>query len=441
MPYFKKAEGNKDVEGHDIYYHGTAGPLNVERYSYVDANTKMLVRAFEERGLPLTDFNGRNQIGTSIAQSTTVHGRRLSVNSAYIRPIRHNRPNLFIKTEAFATKLLIDPETKVAHGVKYIKNGIYHSAFATKEVIVSSGALNSPKLLMLSGIGPKYNLDALNIDVIADLKVGYNLMDHVTTDALIIALSNKTSTLVDGDELLSEVQNYHSQNPLKKVGPLSSTCTLNSVAFYKTEFSDDPEAPDIQYHFDSRNVREFYSDPTTYLATNVFPLSFYNGLAVRPLLLLPKSKGYLMLNLTDPVFGQPLIYSRFFTVKEDVDTLVAGMRFAVTLEDTPAFKLSGASYVKIPVQHCSHYVWGTYEYFVCLLTHYTSTIYHPTSTCKMGPKWDKEAVVDPRLRVYGIHKLRVVDASIMPKIVRGNTNAPVIMIAEKASDLIKEEWL
>ncbi|KAJ2944841.1 hypothetical protein O0L34_g1735 [Tuta absoluta] len=439
LPYFLKSENNRDVEAHNKYYHAVGGPLNVERYSYVDINTMMLVQAFKEKGLPVTDFNGERQIGTDISQSTSKDGRRWSTNVAYIRPIRGKRANLHVLTEAFATKIMIDPVTKTAIGVQYYKNGAYYSVYARKEVILSSGSLNSPKLLMLSGIGPKEHLLSLDLPVHADLRVGYNLQDHVTTDALIIALSNKTSTQVSGHQLFDEVYDYHTQHH-KKTGPLATTATLNAVAFIKTKFGFD-DIPDIQYHFDGRNAHEFYSDPTNYMASNVFPLAFYNALSARPLLLRPKSRGFVLLNQTDPVFGQPLIYPRFFTVKEDLDTLVAGMRFAVSMEETEAFRRSGAHYVKVPVEACVDYLWGSYEYFACLAMSYTSTIFHPVGTCKMGPKWDHDAVVDPRLKVYGIKKLRVIDSSIMPEIVRGNTNAPTIMIAEKGSDMIKEEWL
>ncbi|XP_072946590.1 glucose dehydrogenase [FAD, quinone]-like isoform X2 [Epargyreus clarus] len=438
LPYFKKSEHNRDIEGVDEKYHGYDGPLNVERFSYIDQNVVMLVKAFNEKGLPLTDFNGRNQFGTMVTQTTTKDGMRASTNRAFIRPIRYKRSNLDIVTDALVTGIIIEPNEKVACGVTYIKNGVVKSVYAKKEVIVSAGSLNSPRILMLSGIGPKEDLDSLNIPVFSNLKVGHNLQDHVTTESMLMQLTNATSTLVNINQIIDETKRYYKSK--YRDGILAQTGPLQITAFIKTQFAEDETAPDIQFHFDGRNQREFYSDPSSYLASETLPFSFYDSINVRPILLTPRSRGYLTLNRTNPLFGQPLIYPRFFTKQRDMDTLIAALKYAVTLEDTQPFIENQVKFIRRPIQACANYTWGTDEYFWCILTRYTGTIYHPVGTCKMGPDTDEYAVVDHRLRVYGIRHLRVADNSIMPKIVRGNTNAPAIMTGEKVSDMIKEDW-
>ncbi|CAG9792400.1 unnamed protein product [Diatraea saccharalis] len=439
LPYFKKSENNQDIEAKDEIYHGVDGPLTVERFTYLDKNVAMIVKAFHETGLPLVDFNGEQQIGTMTTQATSKDGKRMSSNSAFIRPVRHKRSNLFVRSNAQVTKILIHRHKKIAYGVKYMRNGVWHEVRALKEVVLSAGALNSPRILMLSGIGPEKTLKELNIPVLKNLKVGYNLQDHATMEAMLMGLTNKTSTSISSDELINGVKKYHSSK--HNDGPLSATGPLYVTAFVRTPFADEDETvPDIQYHFDGRNLREFYSDPTTYLATRTLPLAYYDSINVRPILLSPKSRGYLTLNKTDPVFGQPLIYPRFFTDKRDVDTLVAALEMIQVLEKTKAFRENGVEFIRVPVEACVNYEWGTYDYFFCLLRSYTATIFHPAGTCRMGPPSDKEAVVNPRLKVYGIRHLRVADLSIVPNIIRGNTNAPAIMIGEKVSDMIKEDW-
>ncbi|XP_063833970.1 glucose dehydrogenase [FAD, quinone]-like [Ostrinia nubilalis] len=439
LPYFIKSENNRNKDDVDEYYHGYEGPMTVEKFKYTDPNVVMLANAFEESGLPIIDVNGEDQIGAMIVQATARNGIRMSTNAAFIRPVRNKRLNLRIRTNAQVTKVLINPTKKIAYGVRYFRNGRWYRAHASKEVILSAGALNSPKILMLSGIGPRRQLRALGIKVLKNLKVGYNLHDHATTNAMLMSLTNKTSTQISAINIIREVKRYYSSK--NKDGPLSATGPLYVTAFVRTPFADEDETvPDIQFHFDGRHLREFYSDPTTYLSTSIFPFSYYDSINVRPILLLPQSRGFLTLNTTHPVFGQPLIYPRFFTDQRDVDTLVAALKMVVELENTRAFKENGVEFVRCPVEACQAFQWGTDEYFFCLLTRYTGTIFHPSGTCKMGPESDKRAVVDPRLKVYGIRHLRVADASIMPNIVRGNTNAPVIMIGEKVSDMVKEDW-
>lgn len=438
MYYFKKSEDNQDHEAKSIYYHGTDGPLNVERFAYADPNVEMLVKAFREKGFPLVDFNGKQQIGTMTTQTTTKDGKRVSSNAAFIRPIRSERPNLTVMTDSQVIKVIIDKD-KFARGVVYTRKNKVYKVFADNEVIVSAGALNSPKILMLSGIGPKLDLAQLKIPVIMDLKVGYNLQDHATTEAVLMNLTNKTSTSLPGKEMLKAVQDFYKYGT--RYDEISATGPLQITAFHRTKYaSKDPTIPDIQFHFDGRDKRDFYKDPTTYLATNIFPFSLYDSINVRPILLKPASRGYLTLNRTHPILGQPLIYPRFFTVKNDLLTLVAALQYATTLEDTDAFKRNNVKFIRKPVRPCTQYRWGSSKYFACVLKSYTGTIYHPAGTCKMGPRHDKNAVVDARLRVYGIKNLRVADASIMPHIVRGNTNAPCMMIGEKVSDMIKEDW-
>ncbi|XP_068624033.1 glucose dehydrogenase [FAD, quinone]-like [Battus philenor] len=434
LPYFKKSERNINVEALDRRYHGVSGEQYVSRYPFVDIGAIMITEAFHERGLPFVDFNAAHQVSAIQAQAFALDGKRFSANSAFLRPIRYKRKNLTIKTNSEAVKILID-DNKNAYGVKYIKNKRMYTAIAKKEVIVSSGAINSPKLLMLSGIGPREQLERLNIKVIQDLAVGENLHDHVTFNGFVIALPNDTATLRSNDEVIKEVIEYARQDI--KDGPLSGNAAVNSVSFIKTE--PGLPAPDIQYQFDSVKWREYIREPIAYDRTRIYPTSFYDGLIPRTMNLVPRSRGRLCLNTTDPN-GPPLLYPNYYEDERDLIPLIKGARLALSLENTAAFKARGAHYVRENLPACRGYEWGSDEYIICLARYYTSTPYHPVGTCKMGPKWDKTAVVDPRLKVYGISGLRVIDASIMPVVPRGNTNAPSIMVGEKGAVYVMEDW-
>lgn len=462
LPYFLKSENNEDPDVSSSEYanfpcqlsaltkcnfkivhenpehHSKGGYQNVERFPYADENVGVLIEAWQELGYHKFDANVEGGVGVMKLQFTSIHGQRQSTNGAFIRPIRQKRKNLEVMTQAHVTRIIIDPKTKQAKGVEFtsMKTGRTKVVMAKKEVILSAGAINSPKILMLSGIGPTEELTKHGIKVIHSLAVGHNLQDHVTMDGLVIALSNKTRTDKQDDEKKRDIYYYKQTHK----GPLSATGSLQCGVFAQTLYEHGYEKPDIQYAFDASNVKDYLADPAGFGETAVEPLSYYDAINIRPILLSPKSRGVIKLNDTNPIFGQPLIYPKYFTAYPDLDAMVIGIQMAIELFGTSSFQKHGMELIDEPLPACEEWEFNTAEYWECVLMEYTGTIYHPVGTCKMGPHEDEEAVVDPRLRVYGIKSLRVIDASIMPQIVRGNTNAPTIMIAEKASAMIKKDW-
>ncbi|KAK9299911.1 hypothetical protein QLX08_007215 [Tetragonisca angustula] len=441
LPYFLKSENNLDPEvvKENPGYHSQGGYQSVERFPYDDKNNDIILNAWHELGYEYVDVNAKTQLGIMYLQTTSANGTRQSTNKAFIQPIRCERKNLTIKTESYVTKLLLDSKTKRVTGVEYISGSNrtkLHTVFAKKEVILSAGAINSPKILMLSGIGPAEELEKHGIQVISNLSVGRNLQDHVMTTGFVIGL-NFTSTY-ENISMMEENLSYYSETHR---GSLSGTGTVTSCAFAQTTYQHGNGVPDVQFLFLGSSREDFLNAPAVSFDVNVTPISYYNAIYILPILLSPKSRGFILLNGTDPLWGAPLINPRYFTSNPDLDVLEEGVEIALKLFGTESFKKYDFRLIDKPLPGCEEFEFGEKDYWKCVIMEYTGTIYHPVGTCKMGPKSDPEAVLDERLKVYGIDGLRVVDASIMPKIVRGNTNAPTIMIAEKASDMIKEEWL
>jgi choline dehydrogenase len=276
--------------------------------------------AWLELGYPNIDVNAwGTQPGVMLFQHTARHGERVSTNVAFIRPIRRKRRNLTIRTQAHVTRVLIDRNTKHAFGVEYIRDNEaqIRTVRARKEVIICAGSINSPKLLLLSGVGPRKQLDYFGIHVIQDLRVGENLQDHVTIRDVIIYL-NKTATTASEEERLEDLKKYQQT----REGPLSSTGPLQVGVFTVTEFAEEKDLPDIQYSFDALSVRDYISNPT--LEPNAQPLAYYDSINVRPIVLRPRSRGRIILNATDPIWGDPLIYPNYFDDRRDLETLVAG---------------------------------------------------------------------------------------------------------------------
>ncbi|XP_051168491.1 glucose dehydrogenase [FAD, quinone]-like [Leptopilina boulardi] len=424
--YFKKSEDNRDdnIVKANPFYHKKGGYLPVQKVLYNDTNVHLLSKAWQELGYENIDVNADKQIGVMSAQTTTLNGRRQSTNDAFIRPIREKRKNLFIETEAFVTKVIINSKKK-AIGVEYTnKYGKKKIVMAQKEVIISAGTVNSPKLLMLSGIGVSQELKKHNIKIIKDLPVGRNLHDHVTVGGLRIKL-NKTSTKKSLKKRIEDVELYLKN----QTGPLATMGPLQCITFVKTNLEKQQRVPDIEYNYVPFDSKGHVTTPNS-----------YNMITIFTIVLNPNSRGTITLNASDPIWGAPIIRHGFFTKNPDRERLLEGIRIFLSLFKTKVFQKNEMTLDKKPFPLCKKWQFNTDDYWFCMMRYYTGTDYHPVGTCKMGPKSDSEAVVDSQLRVYGIKSLRVVDASIMPKITRGNINAPTIMIAEKASDMIKNYW-
>ncbi|PSN57110.1 hypothetical protein C0J52_01296, partial [Blattella germanica] len=433
LPYFKKSENNLDPDiANDTKYHSTGGYQPVERFPYQDSTVKSLYEAFKEMGNPPVDINGAKSTGVMIAQTTSKDGKRASTNKAFLEPVRYQRRNLKVATNVRVTKVLIDPETKVAYGVEYALENRRHvtgTVYATKEVILSAGAIKSPQLLMLSGIGAKDMLEPLNIPVLSDLPVGQNLQQH---SGSFVAHFNTgvgaepTSTSVWEDQYTYDVD---------RNGPWSAISVSQVTISFNSRY-DDPEMdyPGLQFY-----VLPHTANPDCPSDIKI-PACYYNGIDLVVNVLRPQSIGNITINTTDP-FAQPKIFSNYFSAQYDRDLIIDGSNFALKLADTNIFKDNNFTLDRTPVEGCESFTFGSDEYWLCLAKKKTGLLFHQSGTAKMGPESDSTAVVNPRLKVHGIDGLRVVDTSIMPDVTTGNTNAPVIMIAEKASDMIKEDWV
>jgi choline dehydrogenase len=410
LPYFKRSQhqerGGSDMHGPDL--HGRGGPLNVADQLTVNPTSRVFLEACQQAGHPLTtDFNGDTQNGVGLYQVTQKKARRWSTASAYLRPAQE-RGNVTVLTEAQVARVRI--EAGRATGIDYRHAGNDHVATATREVILSGGAVNSPQLLLLSGIGPADQLKALGIKVQADVPgVGGNLQDHLDASTLYHCTTRET---FDTANKLATLGRYL----LTKSGPGTSPIA-EAGGFLKTQsgLAD----PDIQLHF----IPAFVIDHgRTKLKKNGFTLHVCQ--------LRPESRGTIQLRSADP-FEHPMIDPNYLSVRRDVETLIAGTKMAREIFAQKAFDSRRGDELEPGVGK------RTDAEIEAWLRHRSETIYHPVGSCKMGPDNDRAAVVDPQLRVRGVVGLRVVDASIMPTLIGGNTNAPTIMIAEKAADLIR----
>jgi len=412
LPYFRRSQ-HQERGACDI--HGVGGPLNVSDPTTGHEVSEAVIEACEALGLPRRDPNGAEQEGVGWYQVTIKDGKRCSAAVAYLHPAM-GRPNLQVETKALAHRVLF--EGRRAVGVEFVQDGVKRVARASSEVILAGGAINSPQLLQLSGIGPAALLREHGIEIVADLPgVGEKLQDHFVTGETFRLKQGIVSVneLVRGTRFLRETFKYM----FGRKGLLTLSAAHVAV-FCKSR--EGLAEPDIQFH-----ILPATMDPDKLANAQKMELEKEPGLTIAPCQLRPESRGTIRIKSPDPS-AYPAIRPNYLSDRLDQEVIVAGLRWGRRIAAQPAL----ARYIERELMPGPEAV--TDEQLLDHARTWGTTIYHPVGTCAMGH--GQNAVVDPRLRVRGVEGLRVVDASIMPRLVSGNTNAPTIMIAEKASDMI-----
>ena len=419
LTFFKKSENHEQFETLDSNFHGNQGELNITspkkfKTPFVDG----FISACKKNGIKEnTDYNGKDQRGASLVHCTIKDGKRHSAASAFLKPVM-KRPNLTVITHAKASKIIFND--KIAIGIEYIKNSKKNKVFANKEVIICAGSFQSPQLLMVSGIGDFVELKKHEIELVHELKgVGKNLQDHLFYP--ICCESKKQEGINHYISPFNQLKAAFSYFVKRKgafcAGPLEGLAFLNI-----DQNSDDVN---FQLHFSPICVSDNYG----YDAYDLYDYPRVDGFTILPTLLHPKSRGLVSIS-SKKITDNPIIQPNFLECDEDLDSLIKGGRLAFKLMEDQSLK-KFALRNRLPFDRFSE------DSIVDHIKQTLETVYHPVGTCKMGI--DKMSVVDPTLKVHGVSNLRVIDASIMPKIVSGNTNAPVYMIAEKGADMILKE--
>ncbi|CAG9816174.1 unnamed protein product, partial [Phaedon cochleariae] len=420
----------------DESIHGTRGMQNVEYHLPRSPQLNAWLDAHEELGFPIADYNSGTGLGASPAQVNTMNGRRADAGSSFILPIL-NRPNLKVLTYSYATKIIMDKE-KRARGIRFTHNNRWYEAKASKEVIISAGAFQTPQLLMLSGIGPRDHLESLDIEVVQDLGVGSTLMDHACYYGLNFG-TNYTEPILPLEEYVQQF--------VAGRGPLAAPGNNQGVAFYESQFTRGTGYPDIEIMFIPSNAttdlsqRAFLLTDQTYADVWEF-ISRPQSFILYIISLHSESSGTVRLNSSDP-FAYPLIDNRFLSdpAGRDIERIYEGVQIMLKLAGTEAMQKIGTTLQGGPLTACSQYESMSREYWYCSIRQMTMNIYHPVSTCPMGPYPDKGHVVDSEGRVHGTKRLRVADASVIPFPQSGHPVAPIELIGDMISQFIKEEYL
>ena len=430
LPYFKKAERMESEVEEKEKYRGDSGPLTVTKDNFKEPVMEHIMMAAKELGYKVGDINGPlEDEGFTIAQSTIHNGYRSGTYKAFAE--KHVGGKLSLLTFAHVNKVIMNGKTAV--GVEVSRFGRTDQYYARQEVILSAGAVGSPQILMLSGIGDQSHLEEVGVKTVHHLpEVGQNLQDHLI---VFVAFDTPEPLAADMFASLSPVTWY--DYLVNGNGPLTSTGGLSGAGHVRTGLSKD-KRPDIQQHLCGLTAATDYGlvlknnlglieDSWPWIAAHLGN----NSQSIIPTINRPESRGYIRLRSSDPQ-DHPVIQPNYLTVQRDVDTLVAGVEIAVKMLETQAMRDIGAE-LWGPDPHCAQHLFKSKSYWECYVVRNAATVYHHVGTCSMG------TVLDARMRVQGVKSLRVVDGSSMPKIVGGNTNAPIIMMAEKGADMIIQD--
>ncbi|XP_038111859.1 glucose dehydrogenase [FAD, quinone] [Culex quinquefasciatus] len=443
MPYYKKLENANIKDFGDNGFHGKGGRLSVEDCPFRSKIAEAFVAGAQQAGYRYLDYNSGDLIGVSFLQAHTRNGRRATGGNSYLKDIVH-RPNLHIMTRSWATKVLIDSRTKEATGVQFVRERRSYVVNARREVILSAGAFESAKLLMLSGVGPSKQLQRFGIKVLKDLPVGEQVTEHGGVFGPVFVVNNDPDGLRSLEQVatMSEFMRFRNGS-----GPMTSN-SVESLLYVRSPVAEDPDPdlPDVEimqsyltFGFDSSPSTKFAYQLSDEVDKAYFrPLQKMRAFMYLPLLLKARARGQVRLKSTNP-FHHPEFKYQYFEDDRDVEALVYGILQAIRVTSQPAFEKLGVELYANKVPGCQHLKFNTLDYWRCHVRTLTATFQHQVATCKMGPASDPEAVVDPRLRVHGIRRLRVADIGIIPDSPTGHTSAHSFVIGEKAADLIKED--
>ncbi|XP_020812194.1 glucose dehydrogenase [FAD, quinone] [Drosophila serrata] len=443
LPFFERSVTPQGNVAHPRGY------VSLNPFERNDEDIHQLILAgAKELGVPhVPAFEEGSETGYTHVPGTVRNGQRMSTAKAYLGAVVDSRPNLHVIKNAQVTRIHVDESNpQRVSSVSFEKDGKQHGIKITKEVVLSAGAIDSPALLLRSGIGPRQHLEELDLPVLLDLPgVGKNLQDHVLVP-LFMRLDEGQAKAATEQEILDDIYNYL----MHRKGPLTTPSTASLVAFVNTNASSESVYPDTEYHhlFFQRGRHdslEILTRGLSFQEQYVEHLQDYlrdsHLLCVFVLLSHPLAKGELRLRSTDPKEA-PILTSNYLTEEEDVATLLRGIAYMESLEQTKAFQEHRAELAYIPIEECDKVKnYRSKEYWHCFAKYFTVTCYHQSGTVKMGSRDDPEACVSPSgLKIHGLSNLRVADASIMPAVVSANTNAATVMIGERLADFIRKEY-